>query len=95
MAGKYILTYKCSSHLLNLLSKDFQLPDIVEHFKIVVKYLKDTPFVETKYKIAGGNTINLLLEVNNCNALVDIFESYIQYGPIIAKICNENNDYII
>lgn len=94
LKGKNIVIYKCSSYLLNLLSKDFQIPDIVDNFKVVVKYLKDTPFVKTKYKIAGGNTINLPLEITNSNTLIDILESYIQNVPIIAKICNENNDFI-
>lgn len=51
LKGKCILIYKCSSYLLNLLSNDFQIPNIIDNFKVVAKYLKDTPFVETKYEI--------------------------------------------
>lgn len=87
--GKNILTYRCSSHMLNLLSKDLQIPDITEHLKTIIKYFKNNHFTKGKYKIADEETINVPLEMK-CNKLADKLESYIENWHIIANVCNEN-----
>lgn len=89
LEGKNILTYRCSSHMLNLLSKDLQIPDIIEHLKTIIKYFKNNNHTETKYKIVNENTVNEPLEMK-CNKLVDKLESYIENWHIIANVCNEN-----
>lgn len=87
---KNILTYSCNSHVLNLLSIDVQTPNLVDHLKTVIKYFKNTDFVEVKYKVEGGKDLNLPLNEMVISQLVDMVESYIQNWQIILKVCNEN-----
>lgn len=91
LEGRDILTYRCSSHILNLLSKDLQIPDITGHLKTIIKYFKNNNFSETKYSniIADRKTVNVPLEIKS-NKLADKLVSYIENWHITAKVCNEN-----
>lgn len=52
-----ILTYGCSSHILNLLAKNLNAEDITEKVKPIMRYFKYTHFASAKYKEAGGKAM--------------------------------------
>lgn len=91
---KNIFIYSCNSHILNLLSIDVQTPDVVENLKTIIKYFKNTDFVELKYKVEGGQNLNLPLNEITISQLENMVESYIQNWQIILKVCNENKTVI-
>lgn len=84
-----IITYGCSAHILNLLAKDINVPDLIDDVKKIIKYFKNTHFPAAKYKQAGGTSLNLPIDVR-WSSLSDCFESYIKNWHIIAKVCTEN-----
>lgn len=53
---KYILTYGCSLHTLNLIAKDLNTEDI-EKVKSIMRYFIYTHIASTKFKEAGGKAI--------------------------------------
>lgn len=85
-----IITYGCSAHILNLLGKDIDVPDLKDEVKKIIKYFKYTHFSAAKYKQAGGTSLNLPIEVR-WNTLSDCFESYLKNWHILVKVCTEEN----
>ncbi|CAG7785743.1 unnamed protein product, partial [Allacma fusca] len=58
-----ILTYGCSAHLLNLLSKDIQLANVKTQVTKVVKYFRNNHFASSKYKSTKKNKLVLPSDV--------------------------------
>lgn len=84
-----IITYGCSAHILNLLAKDIDVPDLKDNVKKIIKYFRNTHFPAAKYKQAGGTSLSLPIDVR-WNTLSDCFESYLKNWHILAKVCTEN-----
>ncbi|XP_063222783.1 uncharacterized protein LOC134531131 [Bacillus rossius redtenbacheri] len=87
------ITYGCSAHLLNLLAKDLQVPNVKEHVVEIVKYFRNNHFAHAKYKQEGGQQLILPQDVR-WNTTVDCLSAYIKYWPVLVKICEENRTAI-
>ncbi|XP_011860419.1 PREDICTED: uncharacterized protein LOC105557715 [Vollenhovia emeryi] len=84
-----IITYGCSAHILNLLAKDINVPELKDNVKTIIKYFKYSHYPASKYKQEGGTSLILPLDTR-WNTLCNCFESYIKNWHILAKICTEN-----
>ncbi|KAJ8874488.1 hypothetical protein PR048_025348 [Dryococelus australis] len=82
----------CSAHLLNLLAKDLQVPNVKEHVEIV-KYFCKNHFAHAKYKQEGGQLLVLPKDVR-WNTIADCLPAYIKYWLVLTKICEENRTAI-
>ncbi|KAJ8881665.1 hypothetical protein PR048_018151 [Dryococelus australis] len=58
-----VITYGCSAHLSNLLTKDLQVPNLKEHVVEIVKYFCNNLFAHAKYKQEGGRQLVLTQDV--------------------------------
>lgn len=88
-----VITYGCSAHILNLLSKDLQIRDIKENVVHVVKYFRNNHLASAKYKAAGGKALILPQDVR-WNTLADCLEIFTQEWQKLLQICEENKDQI-
>lgn len=88
-----VITYGCSAHLMNLLAKDLEIPNIKEQVVQVVKYFRNNHFAAATYKANGGLRLIMPQEVR-WNTMADCLESYIKYWPILLTICEQNRDKI-
>jgi Protein of unknown function (DUF 659)/hAT family C-terminal dimerisation region len=84
-----IITYGCSSHILNLLAHDIEIPGVKEHVVQIMKYFRNNHFAGAKYKEAGGKALILPSDVR-WNTLADCLECYIRNWPVLVKVCTEN-----
>jgi len=84
-----ILTYGCSSHLLNLLIQDFQIPGVKANLIQIVKYFRNNHFAAAKYKQTDAPKLTLPSDVR-WNSFVDCLECYVKNWPVIMTICEEN-----
>lgn len=80
-----VLTFGCSAHVLNLLAKDLQLPDVVEHVVQIIKYFRNHDFVKAPYKKAGGSSLILPQEVR-WNSMCDCLISYVNNWPSFVTV---------
>lgn len=81
-----VITYGCSSHLLNLLCKDFQVQDVKEHVVQIVKYFRNNHLARAKFSQAGGKALVLPSDVR-WNSVADCLEMYVTQWDLILKIC--------
>lgn len=88
-----VTTYGCSAHLLNLLAKDLEIPNIKEQVVQVVKYFRNNHFAAATYKKAGGLRLVLPQDVR-WNTMADCLESYIKQWPILMTICEQNRSEV-
>lgn len=88
-----VITYGCTAHILNLLSKDFEVKNITEHVVHIVKYFRNNHLASAKYKQAGGKALVLPQEVR-WNTLADCIEIYVSEWDKLLKICDENKKEI-
>ena len=88
-----LITYGCSAHLLNLLAKDLEIPNIKEQVVQVVKYFRNNHFAAASLKSNDGLRLIMPQEVR-WNTMADCLESYIKNWPILMTICEENRDKI-
>ena len=88
-----LLTYGCSAHLLNLLAKDVEIPEVKEQVVRIIKYFRNTHLPAARYKASGGKALVISHEVR-WNTITDSLESYIANWPILVKVCEENRDQI-
>ena len=88
-----VIAYGCSAHLLNLLAKDLEIPNIKEQVVNVVKYFRNNHFAGAAYKSAGGLWMIMPQDVR-WNTLADCLDSYIKHWPILITICEENRNQI-
>mgnify|MGYP000117808826 CR=1 FL=1 len=88
-----LITYGCSAHVLNLLSHDFQMPDVTKHVISVVKYFRNNHFANSCLRQCGSSKLVLPSEVR-WNSMVDCLESYISNWAHILKTCEENREVI-
>ena len=85
-----VITYGCSSHLLNLLCKDLQVQDVKEHIVQIVKYFRNNHMAKAKFSAAGGKGLVLPSDVR-WNSVADCLEAYVTQWDIILKICEDNS----
>ena len=88
-----LITYGCSAHLMNLLARDLEIPNIKEQVVQVVKYFRNNHFAAAAYKANGGLRLIMPQEVR-WNTMADCLESYIKHWPILLTICEQNRDKI-
>lgn len=88
-----VITYGCSAHLMNLLAKDLEIPNIKEQVVQVVKYFRNNHFAAAVYKANGALRLIMPQEVR-WNTVADCLESYIKHWPILLTICEQNRDKI-
>jgi len=88
-----LITYGCSAHLLNLLAKDLEIPDIKEQVVQVVKYFRNNHFAAAAFKSNNGLHLIMTQEVR-WNTMADCLESYIKHWPILMTVCEQNRDKI-
>jgi transcription termination factor NusB len=88
-----VLTYGCSAHILNLLSKDLEIKNIKEHIVHVVKYFRNNHLASAKYKAEGGKALVMPQDVR-WNTLADCLEVYVSEWQKLLKICEENRNEI-
>ena len=88
-----IISYGCSAHYLNLLSKDVEIPGVKEHIIQIVKYFRNTHLPALWYKVVGGKNLVLPLEVR-WNTLADCLHSYLDNWATPLKVCDEHRDSI-
>lgn len=88
-----IITYGCSAHLLNLLSKDFEIGIIKEHVVQIVKYFRNNHAASALYKAEGGRALVLPKDVR-WNTVSDCFEVFLSEWQKLLKVCEENRDVI-
>lgn len=81
-----IITYGCSSHILNLLAHDLEDTVIKNKVKQIIKYFKFHHFPAAKYKELGGSSLVLPFDVR-WNTMFDCLQSYIDNWPILYKVC--------
>lgn len=81
-----ILTYGCSSHILNLLAKDLNAEDITDKVKSIMRYFKYTHFASAKYKEAGGKAIVIPQQVR-WNTMADCLKVLLENWHIMSDIC--------
>lgn len=86
---KDIVTYGCSSHLLNLLAKDLNAEEITEQVKSIMRYFKYTHFASAKYKEAGGKAIIIPQQVR-WNTMADCLKVYLENWHFMSDICLNN-----
>jgi len=72
-----LITYGCSAHLLNLLAKDLEIPNIKEQVVQVVKYFRNNHFAAAAFKSNNGLRLIMPQEVR-WNTMADCLESYIK-----------------
>lgn len=88
-----VITYGCSAHVLNLLAKDCQFPNIKEHVLVIVKYFRNNHFANALYR--QSDTPNLIMPANTrWNSLVDCLQAYIKGWSVLFKICEDHRDKI-
>lgn len=88
-----IITYGCSSHLLNLFAHDLKVNNVKEQIVDVVKYFRNNHFASATYRQAGGRKLSLPSDVR-WNSFSDCLEKYLSNWSIIVKVCDENRDKI-
>ena len=88
-----VITYGCSAHILNLLCKDLQIPDVKEHVVQIVKYFRNNHLARAKFSQAGGNALVLPSDVR-WNSVADCLKMYVTQWDILLKICEENKNQI-
>lgn len=88
-----VITYGCSAHIFNLLCKDFQVKDVIEHVVQIVKYFRNNHLARAKFSQAGGSALVLPSDVR-WNSLGNCLEMYVTQWDIILKICEENKNEI-
>lgn len=81
-----IITYGCSSHILNLLAHDLEDLEVKNNIKQIIKYFKFHHFPAAKYKELGGSSLVLPFDVR-WNTMFDCLQSYIDNWPILYKVC--------
>lgn len=86
---KDILTYGCSSHILNLLAKDINEKNITDQVIAVMRYFKYTHFASAKYKQAGGKAIIIPQQVR-WNTMADCLKVFLENCRIMSDICLNN-----
>lgn len=84
-----IITYGCSAHILNLLSKDLEIKQIKEHVLQIVKYFRNTHLPNAWYKQKGGKKLIVPHDVR-WNTLSDCFETYVSEWSKLLEICEEH-----
>lgn len=88
-----IITYGCSAHILNLLAKDFEIPDATAHVLKVIKYFRNNHFAHAKYSLTKANNLVMPQEVR-WNTMCDSLKSYVRNWPILMQIADENKEEI-
>lgn len=88
-----IITYGCSAHLLNLLSKDLEISSIKEHVVQIIKYFRNNHAANSLYKAEGGKALVLPSDIR-WNTVTDCFEVFVSEWQKLLKICEENRDVI-
>lgn len=93
-ADSNIITYGCSAHLLNLLAKDFEMPNATKHIEKVVKYFRNYHFANAKFtELKDGGNLVLPLEIR-WNTMADCLDKYLINWLVLYKICEEHKNQI-
>lgn len=82
-----LFTYRCFAHLLNLLEKDLQTQNTLEHIKQIVKYFRNHRFHGSFYK-EGGKMLAMPRD-GRWITMADSMQSYLQILYILVEICKE------
>lgn len=82
---KYIITFGCSAHILNLLAKDLEIKDVTEHVIQIIKYFRNNHMARAKYKQANGSALKMPIEVR-WSTMCQALESYVSNWVILFEI---------
>lgn len=80
-----VITYGCSAHLANLVSKDIRDESIIEKIKKVIKYFRNHKDPRAKYLKAGGTNLVLPCDVR-WNSVRDCLESFVKNYSVLTEV---------
>ncbi|KAF2886026.1 hypothetical protein ILUMI_20147, partial [Ignelater luminosus] len=89
-----LIAYGCLAHMLNLLAKDFQMPQATKHVEKIVKYFRNNHFACAKFhELKDGKNLVLPLEIH-WNSMCYCLEQYLQQWITLLKVCEDHKDKI-
>ena len=89
----HIVTYGCSAHLFNLLSKYVEVKAVKDNVLHIVKYFRNTQMPAAWYKAAGGKAL-VMPQDERWNTMADCLASYLPNWPIILQACEKHRGEI-
>lgn len=83
-----IVTYGCSTQIINLLVRELRKRITESNVTAVCKYFRKNNFAGKKYYMAGGKPLNLPSK-DNLSTIVDMLEDFVENWHILSKICTD------
>ena len=88
-----LITYGCSSHILNLLAHDLEIKNVKAQVVAIVKYFRNNHFAHSTYKSMGGNELVLPQDVR-WNTMADCLKLFLDNWSKLLQIREGNRDKI-
>lgn len=86
-----IITYGCSAHILNLLAKDFDIPEASSHVIQIIKYFRNNHFARAVYTESKGTSLIMPMEVR-WNTMCQSIESYLKNWPKLMEVVDKYHE---
>jgi len=88
-----IITYGCSTHMLNLLSADVKVRGVKDEIVSIAKYFRNRHLPAAWFKHAGGSKLTLPIDVR-WNTVCDSIQTFLKNRGILVQICQDHKDSI-
>lgn len=84
-----IIYYGCSAHILNLLAKDIEFPNISKNVIKIIKYFKYTHLPTAWYKKNGGKLL-VIPQAVRWNTMFDTLKSFLDNRGKLVQVCQDH-----